>query len=1367
MKESTDTDQLLKKLYRRLQQLQQENSRLKQDRRSAIAVIGIGCRLPCGVDSLGQLSHQLRAGRPWHTGDMSARLGEAGGDWQSPLVQDVDQFDPDFFSISEQEAAELDPQQRLLLETAYWSLADAGYTRAAVKGQPLGVFVGMSSDDYQLHTIASGGDNAINGFNTLGTARSVAAGRIAYSFDLRGPAMQVDTACSSSLMAVHLACQSLQRGDATMALAGGVNLLLSEETFATREALGALSSRGRCQTFSDCADGYARSEGCAMLLLKPLAEARADGDRIQAVIHASVANHDGRSNGLTAPSGRAQRELLESLLRQAGREPGEIDYVETHGTGTRLGDPIELHAIGDVLARERGTPLRLGALKSQLGHLEAAAGAAAMLRVTAMLKDGHFYPDPPVEERNPLIHWHEYQWELLAAQQPWQRSGPPRLAAINAFGLSGTNVSLLLGDPETDSAPDQPAATHAGPGTLLCVSAPTRAGLIDNLAAWEAALEHSDDLPALLRSSCVHRDHFAQRFTCSGDSADELIGQIRSALRLSPPENGSAKRWRFDFPELALAPAEAGAMLENWLCWPLFQQAIQPLQELLADAGHAPGESADLLLQYGLATTWRNLGLQPEYLCASGRGALAAALFAEILTPQQLSQWLDGDTAPGTLATGRYPILWAGSDTPTKHARIDDIDAARHRSIAPPPAPADCAVLALATRPATADIVAFPETADLDSWLQRGFNRQLGLAYRLGASLDWSRIYPQSRRQTPTAPNFAFQRRRLWTRASRRDSDRPPTQPTAYERQWQAVAGAANPTAASQLVLLLPERLPPGSPIAEWQSRAEIECLRAGALDPDRARALAQRWPDGFSVVDLRCYHTDPQDYCPERAAALLQQVIASVQQLLPWRARYHLCLPLADGADADGDNLYWSPLRACLRTASHEHPEHIGSLLYCAEQQLTQGLAQLPQWPDFECLWLDGGQLRAERLLPAAPPAPEEATAKAPQAVWIVGGLGGLGQALARSCARQGVRQLVLSGRRNRVTPDTAKILDELRRAGLEIAVESLDITDAAAVEHFASRFGRDLPAVTAVVHAAGTSALCDFRDLDADAIQRICAAKIAGAWNLHRLGEHYPFEHFVLYSSISSVWGSAGLAHYAAANGFLDGLVHLRQRRGLPAVGINWGPWAEVGMAATGELPDTRAWGLQPMPAASLEPWLQAIWQRPQWQQLVCDLVPDTFRAALEARHRVPLLSPLFGEQVATGDAPAAPAPEVLPFSELRGKARSQAISGTVEEHVRKVLKGQQPARFDRRQPLQEMGIDSLMAVDVTSTLSAFFGVKLPATLIFDYPSAGAIADFIESSFYPQTEAEELTADERAALSQMLRDMPAELMEQIDEAS
>ncbi|WP_191062191.1 type I polyketide synthase, partial [Geminicoccus harenae] len=422
----------------------------KQSANEPIAIIGIGCRFPGGgadpasfwqsllegSDAIGPLP-ELRRELPGHEG---AGL-EAG------FLPDIAAFDPTWFGISPREAPYIDPQHRLLLEVASEALADAGLDPRDVAGSRTGVFVGMCNYDYAA--IAAAGDQ-VEGYAGTGSAPSIAAGRLAYTLGLNGPALVTDTACSSSLVAVHLAVGSLRAGECGMAIAGGVNLIMGGGTTTALGQLQMMAPDRRCKAFDDRADGFVRGEGCGLVLLKRLSDAERDGDPVHAVILGSALNQDGRSAGLTAPSGAAQEAVIRAALANAGLEPDTIDLVEAHGTGTALGDPIEVHALRDLFGA-RSRPLWVGAIKTNIGHAEAAAGIAGLIKAGMALRHGVLPGNLHFRRLNPHIALHDA--DLRFPAEPVQ--GPFRHAGVSSFGFSGTNAHVVLAAP--------PAGTVARP----------------------------------------------------------------------------------------------------------------------------------------------------------------------------------------------------------------------------------------------------------------------------------------------------------------------------------------------------------------------------------------------------------------------------------------------------------------------------------------------------------------------------------------------------------------------------------------------------------------------------------------------------------------------------------------------------------------------------------------------------------------------------------------------------------------------------------------------------------------------------------------------------------------------------------------
>ncbi|HRI53874.1 MAG TPA: SDR family NAD(P)-dependent oxidoreductase, partial [Pseudomonadota bacterium] len=510
-----------------------------------IAIIGMSCRLPGGVRSPEALWALLTQGRdaitevPKQRWDLDAfydpdpaAAGKIYSRWGG-FVDDVDRFDADFFAISQREAVSLDPQQRFLLEVSWEALERAGLPPArSVAG---GVFIGISGSDYGSQLAHHRSPEQLDAYVATGSVTSAAAGRLAYALGFTGPAMAIDTACSSSLVALHLACQSLRQGECELALAGGVNLLLSPESSISLSRMRALSPVGRCKTFDAAADGYVRSEGCGVLVLVRLADALREGRPILAVIRGSAVNQDGRSNGFTAPSGPAQQAVIQRALAQAGVLPAQVGYVEAHGTGTALGDPIELQALGAVLGvgRSPAQPVLVGALKSNLGHSEAAAGVAGVIKTILTLQHRTIAPNLHFHSPSPHIPWSTLPVQVPTAPTPWPAGTGPRIAGVSSFGISGTNAHVILAE-----APPRAVAAPAAelPLQLLVLSAKTPQALS------QLALRHAEhlaahpelSLSAVAFSAALGRSALSERLAVLAATASEAQHKLRQLAQNEP-----------------------------------------------------------------------------------------------------------------------------------------------------------------------------------------------------------------------------------------------------------------------------------------------------------------------------------------------------------------------------------------------------------------------------------------------------------------------------------------------------------------------------------------------------------------------------------------------------------------------------------------------------------------------------------------------------------------------------------------------------------------------------------------------------------------------------------------------------------------
>ncbi|MDH5548006.1 MAG: polyketide synthase, partial [Gammaproteobacteria bacterium] len=464
-----DFRKLLEKSYFEISRLKSDLKKYSSKNAEPIAITGVACRFPGnvtdtesywqllvdGVDAVSEIPDNR-----WPADELFDTDKSADGKIYTKygaFLDNIENFDPLVFGISPREAEGLDPQQRLLLETAWESLESSCAPIDSYKNSKTGVFVGMSTDDYLRLSVKSPDAAIFNSHVALGTTRSIAAGRISHTFGFHGPAIQVDTSCSSSMVALHLGIQSLRQGETNTALVGAVNLMLTPDATIGLCRLNALSPSGRCQTFDSDADGYVRGEGCAMVVLKRMSDAVDAGDNILAVIVDSAINHDGQSNGLTAPNGPMQEALISETLSKSRVDSSDIQYVETHGTGTPLGDPIEVQALSNVLGRNRtkDNPLLLGAVKTNIGHLESAAGMASLIKTLLCLQNQAIPPNLHFNKPNPYIAWDQSFLKVPTKTTPWPRDkNRRRLAGVSSFGFSGTNAHVIL-----EEAPQTAALT--------------------------------------------------------------------------------------------------------------------------------------------------------------------------------------------------------------------------------------------------------------------------------------------------------------------------------------------------------------------------------------------------------------------------------------------------------------------------------------------------------------------------------------------------------------------------------------------------------------------------------------------------------------------------------------------------------------------------------------------------------------------------------------------------------------------------------------------------------------------------------------------------------------------------------------------
>ncbi len=572
---------------------------------------------------------------------------------QGAFLEDIDKWDGAFFGISRREATSLDPQHRLLMTVAWEALEHAGLDPDQLRGSRSGIFVGMCSSDY-LHLLTSRELPQIDAYLGTGNAHGAAVGRLSYYLNWQGPSIAVDTACSSSLVAVHLAVRSLRAGDCDLALVGGINLMLSPELSVNLSQAGMLSSTGRCRTFSSEADGFVRGEGCGVVLLKRLSDAERDGDRIVCVVRGSSVNQDGRSNGLTAPNGLSQQSVLRGALRDAQLEPGDIDYIEAHGTGTPLGDPIEMRALGSVYGADRaaGFPLRVGSVKTNIGHLEGAAGIAGLIKVCLAL-EGEALPEH-LHFGKPSVHI-DWSWPLRipTSCEPWPSGDRPRRAGVSSFGFGGTNAHVIVEEaPRAVLGGEDEGETSEDTIGLLLLSAQTPRALSAQACQYAGVLGGMS-LGDVCYTAAVGRAHFPCRLAWVGEDAEaasELLLRYGEGVAEVPGvwEGEAARECGVGlvFGGQGSVVVGAGRFLyarsrtfrrlfdevlrEACEVWPEDLRAV--LWEDDSRWQQVGIQPALYCLQVSVARLWQHYGLQPSSVLGHSLGEYAAACVAGVFS---------------------------------------------------------------------------------------------------------------------------------------------------------------------------------------------------------------------------------------------------------------------------------------------------------------------------------------------------------------------------------------------------------------------------------------------------------------------------------------------------------------------------------------------------------------------------------------------------------------------------------------------------------------------------------------------------------------------------------------------------------------
>ncbi len=1395
-----------------------------------IAIVGMACHFPGDVADPDALWRMVIDGvdtiapapadRGWDPelidpeGAPGTMLTDQGG-----FLREAAWFDANFFGMSPREAHDTDPQQRILLQTTWEALEHAGIQPRSLRGSRTGVFAGVMYHDY-----------------AAGSAASMLSGRVSYTFGFEGPSISVDTACSSSLVAMHLAGESLRRGECELALAGGVTVMATPATFVDMSEQGGLAPDGRCKPYAEEADGTGWGEGVGVLVLERLSSARRNGHRVYGVVAGSAINQDGASNGFSAPNGPAQQRVISAALADAGLTAADVDLVEGHGTGTKLGDPIEAQALLATYGQDREAPVRIGSIKSNIGHAQAAAGVAGVIKVVQAIRHEVLPQSLNAQTLSSHVDWAAGAVEVLTDNRPWETERVRR-AGVSSFGISGTNAHVIIEQAPADVAAPAgaPAVTPAGTKALesaatpaepvaLLLSAKTPASLRQLAARIDGVLDTIG--PLSLARVLAERTAFEHRATIVGAGAAELragLAAVADGSTVPAVVTGGAR---------ALAPAPASDSIAHlaaaWTAgatveWP-FAAAAWPatwVPTYAFDTRHYWAQPRPLVGSPIDHPVFGAIVESPTDATVTFTGRLSAA--APSWTADHV---VDGSVLyPGTglvelaLTAGRRlgvpllaellvqePLILTAQWSQV-HVVVDSPDGRGDRRVRVHTRAADGVwrqhaegILAPATPGIGEDLMSWPPEGATGVDVADAYSVLADLGYHYGPAfqglragwVDGATQYAEIELPVDTPALEHLVHPALFDAAMHLGlldiRDREAGAETLLPFAWNDVQAVGEvgrtvrvrirPAAgADSLDLLIADEV--GRPLLRVGS---LVSRPLGAAPADNLWRIDWRaMPSGTSGgsagvsadVVLDCGELAAGMPLPARTHALGHAVLSQLQSVVADGGR---CVVISRGgwAVAEGDRVdpAQSAVWGLVRAAEAESP---GSFVLVdapageavalaalpggeAELAVREGAAYVPRLvPVTPGDVAPGvpvpGALASDDVVPgdgggdpagageaeagAGTAAPRVSGGFGSGAVVITGGTGGIGAQLVRHLATaHGVRRLILTSRRGADAPGATALTSELAELGCAAEAVACDVTRPDAIARLFAAYE-----ITGVVHCAGVAENGVIGDITPAAFDAVVGPKADAAWLLHEASRAHDVAAFVVVSSAGGITMPAGQGSYATANLFCDGLIAHRRDLGLPGLSLAYGLWAlDAGMAAgltETDIERLAEQGTRAMPASEA----LALFDQGLASGLATVVPVPLDRAALGAgRRSLPAVLGDFrptraaGPSRPVGDAASSggPAGGAVSFAASLAGMAPAARRKTLRSLVRSVVAGTlRLAGADAVDPARlfdEMGFDSLSAVEFRNQLAADTELRLPATLVFDHPSVDAVVSYLD---------------------------------------
>ena len=1503
-KRDLENESSLKQVNLALRKLQSENEQLRNKLSEPVAIVGVGCRYVGGIDSLESFWGLLVKGEDALDSLPEARFRNMFSNGKSTipnemtalpigLLQSIDQFDAGYFSISPREAVAMDPCQRILLEVSIEALENAGIPVGPLKGSETGVFIGMANPSGYGHFFRQP-----NAYLATGIAASGISGRISYTLGLQGPCVTLDTACSASSVAIHIACQSLRNSECNIAIAGGVNIFTNMGGVFAMYSAGALSKSGRCRTFDVSADGYARSEGCGVLVLKRLSEADEAGDRILGVILGSAIAQDGVSNGFTAPNGLAQQKVVQTALRRSQIAPDEVSYIETHGTGTPLGDPIEVGALAAAYGKGHTMmePLVLGAVKTNIGHSEGAAGVAGVLKLLAMFEHGQIPGNLHFNSPNPRIAWDALPITVPTKTQMWDNSAKRRVGAVSSFGFTGTITHTVIAEPTLRTDPPiQPSNITPPENLILPISAKNTRALNELAYLYTDYLDkHANDNNVLVNTAfCagIRRDHHHCRLAVLGNSPIEWSKALRGYLTSQIEKNvfqadGLSKQPRVAFVFSGQGTQWWGMGRELLNCSPVFRDVIERcdqcsqdfngpsiIDELQREQSFSKLDMTEVTqpvltaYQIGLYEHWKDWGIEAEAVVGHSLGEIAAAYAANAYTLEQAIKLAVARGKIMQLATGKGQMVsislpeaavrlhiepfkdkisLAAANSPyatvvsgdvgtldSLLARLTEkgivytrlsVDYAFHSAqMSELKHKIEVAVGELQGQTCNKSFISTVTAAEMSGeslnanyWSKQVvkpvlfqqsilelLNYQFNIFVEIGAhsvlnvsmqdtikankkqakvfssiiknkenkvklletvaqlyccgyNVDWRKIY-RSSYNIVTLPRYPWQHKTYWPEShangvfKHKSKSLEVSIPQQYEIEWEINNTQATTKSKNSLWILFIEPNEKSSKLKSYLSYGGNECICVIRGDTyrycgEQAYEINPKYPGDFEKLfsdsTISKFLTDEglhktfgivymwgmeSSEISSQSIELSQQTYLNTLFLVQALKRLNFTHPPrlwfvtqnSQGIMSKVEGVLQSPLWGFGASLVLEVPEFRPSLIDLDNTWSPHFLSiQLLQNDSENRLAIRQNERYVARLIPLRERKGNRSIRFYNNATYVlVGGLGGIGLSIAQWMVTKGVKFIALLGRRNG-SENVQKIINKMRQTGATINIYLADVTSGEQLNVAWKKIKSELPAIKGVIHTAGVGDQCAISDLTAERFTNVCDVKIKGTWNLHELCRDKDLDFFVLCSSISSLLGSHGQSHYAAANAFLDSFAYYRQALGLPGLSLNWTSWTDVGMAKPVITQTVNYLASQGIGAIDSVKAVKAL------EKVLCVSAAQVGIFPLK-KSALPK-QVLYSKLVLNYGRDKTKSSHFSRLASLSEKERFKEIEIAVMGLGAKVL-GLSTEISDVRTAFDEFGIDSLAAVEFRHAIEKEFDINLQGMVLTDRESITNIAEVI----------------------------------------